>query len=72
MADEALFSRETFLRIAEASGLDVNDEHHMDQLYAFLQTLLPALKTIGKIDLSGVEPLLAWVPTRDEVRPRNS
>ena len=63
MADESIFSRDEFHRVAKFSGLDVNDQQHMDDLYAFLQTLLPALQKVWKLEAGEAEPAPIWVPT---------
>lgn len=65
MADEGGLSKETFLGIADASGLDVSDESHMDELYAFVQGILRDLKTIGELDLSDVEPAMTFIPLKE-------
>ena len=44
MTDEGGLSKETFLQMAEAAGLDVKDEAHMEELYTYLQGVLPGLK----------------------------
>jgi Asp-tRNA(Asn)/Glu-tRNA(Gln) amidotransferase C subunit len=48
-------SRETFLKIAETSGLDTGDPH-MEELYTYLQNVLPGLKKVEELDLTGIEP----------------
>jgi len=53
---EAGFSYETFLSIARVSGLDVENPH-MRELYDYLREILPGLKRIEDLDLSGVEPM---------------
>ena len=54
------------MRTAEAAGLDVNDSHHMEELYAFyLVGLLPSLKAIQAMDMSDAEPALFYVPPRE-------
>ena len=65
MVDEVGLSKETFLGIAEASGLDVSDESHMEELYAFVQGILRDLKTTGDLDLSDVEPEMIFIPLEE-------
>ena len=60
MADEGGISKDTFLRIAEASGLNVNDPH-MEELFAYLQGVLPGLKAIQELDLTDVEPAMVFI-----------
>ena len=50
------FDRETFLRIAEGAGLKPGDPH-LEELYAYLQDVLPGLRVIDELDLKDVEPL---------------
>lgn len=57
MAKKFWLSRETFLKIAEASGLEVGDPH-MEELYAYLQNVLPGLKRVDELDLSIMEPAM--------------
>jgi hypothetical protein len=51
------FSKELFLRIAEESGLST-DPSHLDSLYAYLQGVLPGLRTIEDLDLGDAEPFM--------------
>ena len=53
-------SWEAFLNVAEASGLDVDDPH-MQELYDYLPTILPGLKAIDDLDLSGVDPAMLYI-----------
>jgi Asp-tRNA(Asn)/Glu-tRNA(Gln) amidotransferase C subunit len=62
MPDEHDMSKETFLQIAESSGLDVTDAKHMDELYAVVQGLLPNVKHLREMDLSGIEPATTYAP----------
>jgi len=57
-------SNEMFLSIAKASGLDTRDPH-MDELYAFVQKVLPALRIIDRLDLTDVEPLATFIPSKE-------
>ncbi len=62
MPAEHEMSKETFLQIAESSGLDVTDTKHMDELYAVVQGLLPNVKHLREMDLSGIEPATTYTP----------
>ena len=64
MADEGVPDKDTFLRMAEAAGLDLKDEAHMDALYNYLEGLLPSLKSIHEIDVTGAEPAMVYVPAK--------
>jgi hypothetical protein len=59
MAKELEFRREPFLALAKAFGLDTEDPH-MEELYGFVQKVLPSLKSIEDLDLTGLEPI--WPP----------
>ena len=61
MTNEIPISWETFLRMAEASGLDVTDPH-MEELYTYLQGVLPPLKAIQEIDLADADPATVYYP----------
>ena len=65
MADQGGMSKETFLSIAETAGLDVKDEAHMDELYAFVQGVIPGLKAIYELDVTGVEPATTFAPSKE-------
>ena len=57
MAETFWLSKEAFLKIAEVSGLDTTDRH-MEELYSFVQHMLPNLKDIEELDLTGMEPFM--------------
>jgi len=55
MAKRFWLNRETFLKIAEASGLDI------EELYTYVQNVLPGLKKVGELDLTGMEPGMPFI-----------
>ena len=57
MAEKVSFNKETILRIAEDAGLDIKASH-MEALYAYLEGLLPLIKTLEDFDLTGLEPFM--------------
>ena len=57
MAKKGSLSKETLLRIAEDSGLDI-DASHLEDLYAYLNGLRPTWKAIEDLDLTGLEPFM--------------
>jgi Asp-tRNA(Asn)/Glu-tRNA(Gln) amidotransferase C subunit len=59
MVKKFWLSRETFLKIAEASSLDTGDPH-MEELYTYLQNVLPGLKKVEELDLIGIEPSMPF------------
>ena len=65
MADEGVLDKETFLRIAEGSGLDVKDEAHMEELYKSVRGVLPGLRKVDELDLAGLEPSTIYIPSKE-------
>ena len=57
MTEKGSLSKGTFLRIAEDSGLGT-DASHLEDLYSYLNGLLPTLKAIESLDLAGLEPFM--------------
>ena len=64
MAEKHELSREGFLSMAKAAGLDVQDPH-MEELYRYVQDLLPAMKSVRELDLTGVEPATVFMPSKE-------
>lgn len=62
MPGESDLSYESFLTIAEASGLDRSDTGHMEQLYVVVQGVLPFRRDIEALDLINVEPETVYLP----------
>jgi len=60
----ATLTKEMFLSIARSSGLDIEDPH-MGELYAFVQKVLPTLRMIDQLDLTDVEPLATFIPSKE-------
>jgi Asp-tRNA(Asn)/Glu-tRNA(Gln) amidotransferase C subunit len=57
MGGKAELEREDFLSMAKAFGLDINDSH-IEELYAYVQKILPTLKSIEELDLTDMEPVI--------------
>lgn len=55
-------NKEAFLSMAKVFGLDINDPH-IEELYAYVQKILPNLKRIEELDLTDVEPVMPLTPT---------
>ena len=60
----ATLTKEMFLSIAKASGLDTEDPH-MEELFAFVRKVLPSLSIIDQLDLTDVEPLATFFPSKE-------
>ena len=56
MDKRAWLDREIFLRIAQGAGLNPGDPH-LEELYAYVQDVLPGLNVIEELDLKEVEPM---------------
>ena len=54
-------SQEAFLSLAAAAGIDV-DGPHGAELFAFVQSTLAGLASLKDIDVSSVEPDMAFMP----------
>jgi len=65
MSGETDLTYESFLSLAEASGLDAGDTAHMQQLYAVVKAVLPFRDEIEKLDLTSVEPQTVYLPGKE-------
>ena len=52
------------MRLAEAAGLDVNSPH-IEELYPYVCNLLASLESVRKMDVTGAEPDMAFIPPRE-------
>ncbi len=64
MASEKQLSREEFDRLAEQLGVS-GDAAYIDELYSQVRGVFIGAKTIRDIDVSGVEPDMAFMPRVD-------
>ena len=64
MATEENLSREDFDRQAELYGI-IGEPAYLDELYAQVRGIHIMAKTIKNIDVSGVEPDMAFIPPAD-------
>ncbi len=60
MKEKLGLSREAFLTLAERAGLDPGDPH-MEELYRYLQNVLPGLQRLQGLDLTGTEPFMPFI-----------
>ena len=58
MTGKKEMTKEDFLSVIKVFGLDINDPH-IEELYAYVQNILPTLKRIQELDLTDMEP---WMP----------
>ncbi len=61
MASEKQLTREEFDCLAEQLGVS-GDAAYIDELYSQVRGVFIGTKTIREIDVSGVEPDMAFVP----------
>ena len=54
-------SWESFLVLAAAAGLEVNDSH-MEELYPFVEATLAGLQSLLEINVADAEPDMAFLP----------
>jgi Asp-tRNA(Asn)/Glu-tRNA(Gln) amidotransferase C subunit len=64
MTKKFWLSKEPFLKIAEASGLNTKDPH-MEELYTYLEKVLPSLKSFEEIDLTHLEPSMPLLSIKE-------
>jgi len=62
MSEKTELKREAFLSMAKTFGLDINDPH-IEELYAYVQKILPTLKRIEELDLTDMEPVMPLTPS---------
>ena len=62
MTDDATLSRQSFDEAAARLGITGSDSH-MDELYRQVQGVLAGTRSLGSIDVSGVEPDMAFDPS---------
>ena len=64
MPEKNELTQDCFLSMARAAGLDIEDPH-MEELYRYVQDLLPSLKGIHELDLTGIEPAAIFMPSKE-------
>jgi hypothetical protein len=64
MASEKQLTREQFDSLAEQLGVS-GDPAYLDELYSQVRGVFIGAKTIRDIDVSGIEPDMAFVPRID-------
>jgi hypothetical protein len=68
MTEMVRLDREAFLSMAKAFGLDTSDPH-IEELYAYVQKILPGLKRFEELHLTDMEPVARPpLPAEGEVR----
>ena len=64
MAESSELTREAFLFLAAAVGLDVSGSHG-EELFPIVRNTLAGLESLKDIDVSGAEPDMVFIPPRD-------
>ena len=50
--------------MAKASSLDTEDPH-LEELYAYVESVFPSFKVAEGIDLMNVEPMMVFMPSKE-------
>jgi len=64
MATQSPMGREAFLRLAADAGLNA-DSAHMDELFPYVQAVLDGLGSLRDLDVTAIEPDMAFEPHRE-------
>ena len=57
MKKEHRLNKDLFISLAKEFGLDINDPH-IEELFAYVQKILPTLKCIEELNLTDIEPVM--------------
>ena len=57
MKEEHRLNKDLFISLAKEFGLDINDPH-IEELYTYVQKILPTLRRIEELDLTDIEPVM--------------
>jgi len=57
MKKEHRLNKDLFISMAKEFGLDINDPH-IEELYTYVQKILPTLRRIEELDLTDIEPVM--------------
>jgi len=57
MTKTTQFNKEIFLSMAKAFGLDIH-EPHTEELYTYVEKIMPGLKRFEELDLTDLEPVI--------------
>ncbi len=60
MAEKNELDKKVFRSMAKEFGLDIDDPH-MEDLYSYVQKVLPTLRCIEELDLKGIEPVFPLI-----------
>jgi Asp-tRNA(Asn)/Glu-tRNA(Gln) amidotransferase C subunit len=53
-------TKEDFISTARVFGLNINDPH-IEELYIYVQKILPILNRIKELDLTDIEPAMPFI-----------
>ena len=54
-------SRDAFIYLAQAVGLDTKSDH-MNELYSYVQSMLKSIESLKNLDVNDAEPDMAFQP----------
>lgn len=64
MSADSPMTYDAFLSLAKETGLDAGDAH-MEELYYYVKAVLASLRSLNELDVSQVEPDMAFMPFRE-------
>ena len=68
MAIDNPMTYDAFLSLASEAGLDIGSgagDTHMEELYSYVKAVLASLRSLNELDISQVEPDMAFMPFRE-------
>jgi hypothetical protein len=69
MPEENAFNQQAFDYLAQQAGLAAGitwDDAHAAELFAYVRNALAPLQPVQKLDVTGVEPDMAFLPRQKE------
>lgn len=64
MAEGSQLGKVNFLETAKKAGLNTEDSH-VEELYAYVQKLLPSFSVIEQFDLNDIEPIMTLILSKE-------
>ena len=68
MTERPDLTYETFLVLARQQGFEMDDDHHLLELFSEVQSMFQRIRLLEPVDTSGVRPVsglspVDWTPT---------
>lgn len=64
MSTQSPMGKEEFLRLAAAAGIQAGSAH-LDELFLYVQAVLTGLSSLHDLDVTAIEPDMAFEPHRE-------